>query len=390
MNILYLAHRIPYPPDKGDKIRSYHQLQYLAQRHRVWCAFFVDRPDDWKHVQSIADLCVAAQPVPLHRRPAMLRGIASLLSGGSFTSGFYRSAQMKIKLRAWNSAASFDAAVFFSSSMAPYRCDVNAKRTVLDFCDFDSLKWASYADRGRGFNRLLFALESRRLRKDEYRWLDQFDACTVVTEAELAAMNDHSLTRRVTIIGNGAQITGDAAKSALAGSARIGFVGDMSYPPNVDAVRWFADDVLPRIQQRVENAEFEIVGRSPTREVAALARRPGIRVTGTVDDVGPHLRSFDVSVAPMRMGQGVQNKVLEAMAAGKPVVLTSRAATGVRGVDGRHFVVADDAETTSRRIVELFRDPARRHHIGLSARLHIVEQYSWERELVKLEALLSA
>lgn len=388
MNILYVAHRIPYPPDKGDKIRSFHQVQYLGKRHNVWCACFVDDPADRRHLATLRQWCREVEGVPLSRLSRTLHATLAMGLGGTITEGFYRSAQMGRLLKRWSHAIEFDAAVFFSSSVAQYKSAVTARRMVLDFCDWDSLKWESYASDSRGLKACLYGLEAGRLRRREKYWLKQFDACTVVTEAEAGAWTEATAAGRLYVVGNGRDVGPEPVVLSNNVPPRIGFVGEMSYRPNVDAVRWFAKEVLPRVRQEVSDATFEIVGRRPTREVVKLGRRDGINVTGAVDDVRSHVEQFAVSVAPMRMGRGLQNKVLEAMAASRPVVLSSAAAAGIDAVDQEHFVVADDARAVSDRIIRLLRNPSRRASLGTAARKHVARRYSWEREIGKLEALL--
>ncbi len=389
MKILYLAHRIPYPPNKGDKIRSCHQLRYLSKRHDVWCACFVDDPADLEHLTTLRQWCRNVVGIPLSPRAAALRGAGHLITGRSLTEGFYRSRPMSTVLQRWSQEIGFDAAMFFSSGVASYRPIVAARRSVLDFCDWDSLKWDAYAANAKPPRSLLYRLEARRLRTREDRWLNEFDASVVATEAERRSKPSASNHDRVHVVGNGAIIGPEPAHTSADAAATIGFVGEMSYKPNVDAVCWFADNVLPRVQRAVPQATFDIVGRRPAREVLRLGQRGGVHVTGLVDDVRSRIEQFAVSVAPLRIGQGIQNKVLEAMAASRPVVLSSTAAAGIDAVTGDHFVVADDAQAVSDRIVELLRNPHRRSVLGAAARKHIAKRYSWDRELAKLDAILA-
>lgn len=386
--MLYITHRIPFPPNKGDKIRSCHQVRYLGERHDLWCAFFVDDPEDMRHVEALRPWCRAIRAIPISRHWSMLRGAARMALGGTITEGYLQRRSMKRALHDWCDAVTFDAALVFSSGMAPYKRDIKARRIVLDLCDWDSRKWESYASRSTGLSAAAYALEARRLRQQERRWLNEFDACTIITDAEARAVDLPPSTPRPVVIGNGANVGRSPQISTERAGPRIGFVGQMDYPPNVDAVRWFADDVLPRVRQQVPEATFEIVGRAPARAVRALANRDGIRVTGAVDDVRDRLERHAVSVAPLRMGQGVQNKVLEAMAASRPVVLTSTAAAGIDAVDRKHFVIADDPATMAERIVTLLRNPAMRLEVGTAARQRIAFRYSWPREMAKLETLL--
>ena len=417
MNILYLAHRIPYPPNKGDKLRSFRQLQHLADRHRVWCACFVDDPADLQHKRPLAQHCEALTTVRLHPKQAVLRGLMGLARGGTATESFYRSRAMYKILDNWSASISFDVVVAFSSSMAPYALQVPAKRHVLDLCDLDSRKWFDYARRAAIPIRWLYRMEGRRLADRERAWIDAFDAAMFITESEAGplkrAMSAHSdpwalaradmetaktnrvlkertLSERIHIVGNGVDLPDLQASSPLSdgpgdAAPTVGFVGMMNYRPNVEGVCWFVSQCWPAIRAACPGVRFRIVGRSPTRRIRRLASTPGVTVAGEVDDVGAELRRFDVSVAPLRIARGLQNKVLEAMAWGKPVVLTPQAAEGVAAEHGREFIVAEDAEATAKAVLQLLCDPGERLRLGSAARRFAAERHRWSDRLRDFE-----
>ncbi len=405
MNILYLAHRIPYPPNKGDKLRAWRQLQRLAQHHRVWCGCFVDYADDLRHVEVVRRICVEVAAVRLRRAPALARGLLGLLGGGTVTESYFRHRAMKMALSRWTQRVRFDAVVAFSSSMAPYALAVPTGRRVLDLCDVDSEKWLAYAERARLPMRNFYRAEGRRLAARERQWLAAFDAVTVVTEAEAAHLLGHAEPDRLFVVGNGVEVPSPARAPAAdapvpppqivkppptrANSAPvIGFVGVMDYHPNVDAVRWFVRACWPAIRAALPGATFRIVGRNPTRAVRRLARAPGVIVVGEVIDVSRELSCFDISVAPLRIARGIQNKVLEAMAAGMPVVASSPAATGLAVVDRRHLVIADGATATADAVIRLSGDPAVRRDLGNAAREFVRQQHRWDRALDWFELIV--
>ncbi len=409
MNILYLAHRIPFPPDKGDKLRSFRELEYLSRRHRVWCACFVDTPSDEQFVGPLRAYCQDVAAIQLNRRWAMLRGMSGLLRGGTVTESFYTHTAMQDALHRWRESVRFDAVVVFSSSMAPYALQVPADRRVLDLCDLDSQKWFQYAKASRGPTRWLYRVEGRHLARSERTWIDIFDATLLITEAEAAALDGAVRPGKVHIVGNGVSLPKldkrdgeeaavtwtDQASSATdvpnVSSQRpvVGFVGVMDYQPNIDAVCWFVSECWHDIRAARPDAVFRIVGRSPTRRVHKLAAATGVQVVGAVDDVMKEVRRFDVSVAPMRIARGLQNKVLEAMAAAKPVVLTGKAATGIAGQDGREFLIADHPTDIVVSVVRLLGDQAARRRIGLSARRFVAVNHSWEETLRMFELVVT-
>lgn len=392
MDILYLAHRIPFPPDKGDKLRSFHELEYLSKRHRVWCACFVDTPSDERFVDPLRALCHDVAAVRLHRAPAKLRGLAGLVRGGTLTESFYSHAGMRAALNAWCRSCKFDIVLAFSSSMARYAFQVPADRRVLDLCDVDSQKWIEYAEAARGPARWLYRIEGRRLELKERTWGNTFDATLVVTEAEAASLQGLVTPEKLHIVGNGVSLPDLGEPSDAPGddaAPTVGFVGAMDYRPNIDAVCWFASVCWPRILAACPGVVFRIVGRSPTRRVRRLASVPGVEVVGGVEDVATEVRRFTVSVAPMRIARGIQNKVLEAMAAAKPVVLTTKAAVGIAGCREEVYLVADQPREIVERVAGLLSDPAERERLGLAGRRFVACNHCWEETLRKFELIVT-
>lgn len=413
MNILYLSHRIPYPPDKGDKIRSFHMLEYLARRHRVWCACFVDSPSEERFIEPLRAYCRDLAAIRLNRRLATVRGLVGLAAGGTVTESFYAHAGMRRILSAWCHAVEFDAVVAFSSSMAPYALAVPAKRHVLDLCDLDSQKWIAYGATAKRPARWMYRTEGCRLEERERDWVDRFDATALVTEAEAATLNGRYRPGKIHVVGNGVRLpelyetrspseegrSRDLVGSASTGAAErpmdnaarptVGFVGVMDYRPNIDAMQWFVSKCWPLIHSAVPEAEFRIIGRSPTRRVRRLASLPGVLVVGGVEDVAAELRGLDVSVAPMRIARGIQNKVLEAMAASRPVVLTSVAAQGISARHDEEFLVADRPKRFARCVERLLFDPAERKRLGHAARSFVAVHHCWEETLRRFELIVT-
>jgi sugar transferase (PEP-CTERM/EpsH1 system associated) len=404
MNLLYLAHRIPYPPNKGDKIRAFRQLEWLSRRHRVWCACFLDDPADVPAVAALRRICHECAVVPLSRSAAALRAAAALPAGKTMTTAYYRHGSMQRILDRWCHEVSFDAVLAFSSSMAPYALGVPAPRRVLDLCDVDSQKWRDYAEQSRGPTRWLYRTEGRRLRRDERAWCALFDAVTLITDAEARTLDEHARASTVHVVGNGVDLPEDSMHPTVRARTHqpnesqrvvqqevpvVGFVGVMNYRPNQDAVTWFCREVWPRIRAAFPKSVFRIVGRHPTRRVRELHGRAGVHVVGEVPNIGEEIRRFDVSVAPLRIARGIQNKVLEAMAHAKPVILSPSAAKGINAMDGVHFFTESSAELFARRAIHLLADPTERQRIGSAARAYVAAHHQWDAELTKLEHIVT-
>jgi sugar transferase (PEP-CTERM/EpsH1 system associated) len=387
MKILYLAHRIPYPPNKGDKIRSYHTIKHLAKRHEVWCACFVDDPRDFAHVEPLAKICREVVALPLRRGRAVFGAALNLAIDESASQGFYRSAAMARAVTELSRKVGFDALLVYSSSMAPYAGYVQAGRKVIDLCDLDSRKWADLARVCPLPKRWILQAEALRLAEAECVANRRFDATVLVGQHEAEGWNPPRRDR-VHFICNGVNVPPEGDLGSYE-SLDVGFVGDMGYLPNEQAVLWFAREVWPAVRGSVDGARFVIVGRSPSRRVRGLAGVDGVDVIGEVPEVGPHLARLRCAVAPLLVARGIQNKVLEAMAAARPVVATSRAAAGIDCPVGSHLSVADQPREYAAAVVGLLADPERAREIGLRARRFVQQRHDWNVQMSRMESLLT-
>jgi sugar transferase (PEP-CTERM/EpsH1 system associated) len=304
------------------------------------------------------------------------------------TESIYGVPAMRQILRRWSAAVEFDAVVAFSSGMAPLALEVPAPRRILDLCDLDSEKWRDYACLSRWPLGGLYRSEADRLADREQEWARLFDRTVLITEAEAEPLRARVPEARLHVVSNGVDIPALIERPKPAHPSTVGFVGAMDYFPNVDAVCWFVAECWGRVRKAVPDAVFCIVGRSPTRRVRRLARVPGVAVVGGVDDIGAEVRGFDTAIAPMRIGRGLQNKVLEAMAYGKPVVLTGKAVTGISGVHGRDYVVADDPEAFAAAVIQLLRDAEQRDRLGQNGRRFVRAHHQWESELRRFERIV--
>lgn len=391
MNILYLAHRIPYPPNKGDKLRCFRFLKQLSKRHRVWCACYVDTPEDQQYVTPLQAYCEDVAAITLNRKQAMFRGLVGLIRGKTFTEWYYRHPEMKEALGQWCRNVSFDVVVAFSSSMVRYAYRVPTNRRVLDLCDLDSQKWLDYADDSIGPMRWLYRLEGRRLERKEQWWSYTSDATVVITQAEANGLKQYVSTDKLHVVTNGVDIPKPLQTpiNPLQQSTpiTIGFVGVMDYRPNVDAVQWFVNHCWSELREAYPRCEFRIVGRNPSRRVQKLNDISGVTVVGEVDDIADELCKFNVSIAPMRIARGLQNKVLEAMAAGVPVVLSSKAARGINGDHDQTYMVADTPDQIIRNISKLLSNPALHQRMSMTAKQFVSLHHNWNEILRKFELI---
>jgi len=394
-DLLLLVHRMPYPPNKGDKIRSWHLLRHLAQRYRVHLATFVDDPDDWQHVPTVQALCASSHFASLSPRAARLRSLGAVLRNRSLSYDYYRDAGLQRWVDQAMRQHGIGRIVVFSSPMAQYAEAWPQARRVIDFCDVDSDKWRQYAERKPWPASALFGYEASRLLRYERQVAASFDASLFVSapEADLFRRLAPESAARTGCFSNGVDTAffapGDYANPFASGEKALVFCGAMDYWPNIDAVQWFAAEVLPALRQRDPAVRLVIVGARPAAEVQALAAQPGIAVTGTVPDVRAYVAHAALSVAPLRIARGIQNKVLEAMAMGKAVLVTPQALEGIDAEVGRELLLAEDAAQWIAAAAGALAGPQSvRDALGSAARARVLADYSWDARLAPLDRMI--
>jgi len=385
-DLLLLIHRIPYPPNKGDKIRSYHLLKHLARDYRVHLATFVDDPDDWQHVPTVEKMCASSHFAALNPLLARVRSMKALVKNRSLSLDYYRDATLERWVDQTVAAHKIQRVLVFSSAMAQYADKYPDARRVVDFCDVDSDKWRQYAEKKSWPMSWLYRHEARQLLSYERQVAREYDASLFVSapEADLFRQLAPESDARIGFFSNGVDtdyFSPDCAGASpfKEGERAIVFTGAMDYWPNVDAVQWFASEVFPTLRERFANLRFYIVGARPASAVQALGQQPGIVVTGTVPDVRPYIAHARVAVAPLRIARGIQNKVLEAMAMATPVVVSPQALEGIDAEPGTELVLAEDAAGFVRAVCEL--RSAQNTPMGRAARARVERQYSWPSNL---------
>ena len=397
MDILFLCHRIPYPPDKGDKIRSHAMLTHLAKRHRVHLACFVDDPADMAHADTVRQLaggeCLF---VPLGRFRKLVSAAKAVLSGQPITTAWFGSAKITQWIDALLQGQRIDRTVVFSSAMAPYVLDnhvLDARRSILDLVDIDSDKWRQYAAHLRGPLRWIYQREASKLFQLERDAALRFGTTLLVSpyEAQGFATMVPNAASHIQSLSNGVNCAyfapGNFGNPFAANEMPIVMTGRMDYRPNVDGAEWFYREVLPLLAKDLPRAKFYVVGAKPSRSLSALAGSNMV-VTGQVEDVRPYLQYAAAIVAPLKMARGVQNKVLEAMAMAKPIVATHEATRALAVTSGIHLWVEDTPQGFARAVIAAIEGPDR-FHVARSARNYVERHHDWERNLAALDELLS-
>ncbi len=392
--LLYLTHRVPYPPNRGDRIRSYHMLRFLAAHHDVDLACLMDEPVTQDCQLTLNAWCRRTAIVPLSRCSRWLRAMASLARGESATVGLFYSPQLVKVLENWLATTSYDWVIAYCSSMAQYLRIENVKQStqVVDLVDIDSQKWFDYADNSKGPVSWLFRWEGNRVRKLEQQIAAQTQMQWVVSDAEAQLFREFCPQANVHSVPNGVDLE-HFSLSARQTETRPGecvFVGALDYRANVDGVTWFCEQVWPQVHARYPTSKFVIVGRNPTSAVNRLARQPGVEVVGTVPDVLPYLQRGQVVVVPLRIARGIQNKVLEALAVGKPVIASLPALEGLAVVPGNEALAAETPAQWVKAITRLLDDQHECRRLCKAARTFVSTHHNWKTCLERLNDWLNS
>jgi polysaccharide biosynthesis protein PslH len=393
-NILLLTHRIPFPPDKGDKIHTYHLLRHLGQKHRLMVGTFVDDAKDEQHVPTVRGMCSELYAARLYPLMARLRGVTGLLREEPLTVAYYRDAGLARWVSTQAANDGVDAVIVHSSSMLQYAELVQAP-LIADLNDVDSVKWADYGETHAWPMSWVYRREAAHLLKAERRGAQRARMSLFATEREVDLFKSLApeSANRVFVLGNGVDThyfspqAGSPSPYAT-GELPIVFVGTMDYWPNVDAVTWFAQSILPGLRQRWPNARFHIVGRNPTAAVRALASE-SVHVAGTVPDTRPWLQHAAAVVAPLRVARGILNKVLEAMAMARPVVATPACADSLRATHDQHLCVAANEAEFVQQLDGVLSNALRADRLAAAAREFVCSAYSWDERMATLDGYLA-
>ncbi|MCF6353706.1 MAG: TIGR03087 family PEP-CTERM/XrtA system glycosyltransferase [Candidatus Polarisedimenticolaceae bacterium] len=393
--LLFLVHRIPFPPNKGDKIRSYHLLKFLLKQYRVFLGAFIDDKADWKHVSQLQDWCEESCFIELNPAQAKIKSLQGLFLKQPLTLPYYASDQLQTWVDQTIQQHNIQRTLVFSSAMAQYLLAPKYGKIcrVIDFVDVDSDKWQQYSERKPWPLSWVYKREAQELLCFEREVAMQFDASLFVSSAEAQFFKERvpDCAERVDHFNNGVDTEyfspDENFPTPYNESEKVlVFSGAMDYWPNVDAVIWFARDVLPKIRAQHPDVRFFIVGSNPTDAVQQLAAYPGVVVTGFVLDIRPYLQHATFAVVPMRVARGIQNKVLEAMAMAKSVLVTPSGIEGIDAEPDKDVVMADNSESLVRQSLLLLRQNG--SAMGAKAREFVCKNFNWNENLPKVGELL--
>jgi len=393
--LLFLCHRIPFPPNKGDKIRSFNILKMLNERFDIYLGCFIDDPYDERYVSELRQYCNELFYLNQNKTLAKIKGLTSFLTGKAITLPYYYDRHMSDWVSATVDNKHINKIFIYSSSMAQY-CEgemYSHCHRVIDFVDVDSDKWRQYAEKKSGISKFVFNREFHKLAEYEDVICQQFDVSLFVSPDEAKLFKKRQpIEHQVKVSGllNGVDVAffdpdiEHGKESLVPREPFISFTGAMDYWANIDAVLWFVEHVWPDIKCRIPDVKFVVAGGNPSNEIVALGKDSSIIVTGRVNDMRPFIEQSACAVAPLRIARGIQNKVLEAMALNKPVVCTSMAMEGINAPANEKVRIEDSATAFADACVEFIKTNTESNN-----RQWILNNFTWQQTLAQLPQLIS-
>jgi sugar transferase (PEP-CTERM/EpsH1 system associated) len=395
--ILFLAHRIPFPPDRGDKIRSHHVLKRLAEIAPVHVATLAEDEFDLAEESALAAMA-ASYHLARRSKPLPLAGLEALASGKPVSVTAFHSSALEGYVANVLATRPIGAIYVFSGQMGHYVPESFKGRVVMDFVDVDSAKFEAYGAKKSGPRGWIDAREGRELAREEARLARRADISLLISDEErdlFVSRLPSDVRADVRTMGNGLdaeffdpESVGQASELAAIAGPKIVFTGQMDYAPNIEAAERAIHGIMPMVREACADATFHVVGRNPPESLAACHGANGNFVWGRVPDMREWLKAADIALVPLDIARGVQNKVLEAMAMRLPVVLSPGAATGIPATDGEHFLIGERDEDLAQAVIGLLQSPDRAGAMGAGAREWIVDHASWQAALAPLAGWL--
>lgn len=398
--LLYLCHRIPYPPNKGDKITTFNVLKFLNKHYDVYVGCFIDDPNDKQYKHKVSELCKECFFVDLNPSIAKLKGLSAFGRGEPITLPYYRSSKMAHWVDQTVRDNNISKAFIYSGCMAQYVLTPGTKNLhkVMQFADIDSDKWRQYASASKGVMSKVYMREYRTLAEYEKYVADQFSVSCFISDTEASLFREtveRNIQTKVKTLSNGidSEYFSPLAPSTLSENFSLDdenyivFTGAMDYRPNIETVIWFTQNIWSEVIKQCPNSKFYIVGSSPPKQVTDLSKLPGVVVTGRVDDVRPYLAKAKAAVAPMQMARGIQNKILEAMAMERPVMTSKRGIEGLEDYPEESLYVTDSQQSMTEWVINKLNTPP---YIAADSREWLEEHYSWDAKLTPLLNYLGA
>jgi sugar transferase (PEP-CTERM/EpsH1 system associated) len=391
MNVLYLCHRFPYPPKRGGKIRPFNMIRHLHDAgHQVTVCSLARSAAEAEEGAGIAPHCSAFHMGQVSEPLQFARMIVRLPLVTPSSMGYFHSPELAAKVKELLASQSWDLIFVHCSSVAPYVAHVTNVPKILDFGDMDSQKWLEYAHYKPFPLSLGYTLEGHKMLWAEKRLARRFDLCTATTRAEWETLEGYGTGVATNWFPNGVDAGFFSPSDGAYDADTISFIGRMDYYPNQECMQRFCDQVWPLLRAQRPQMKLLIVGADPSPAMKALGQRPGVTVTGSVPDVRPYIRGSALMVAPLAIARGTQNKILEAMAMGVPVVTSRVAAGGVDAEPEAHLLVADTPAEIAAAVLRVTGDPAERRRLAQSGRERMLSHHDWARSMQRLDAIIES
>jgi sugar transferase (PEP-CTERM/EpsH1 system associated) len=383
MKLLFTANRFPYPPYRGDKLKIYHLAKRLAQKHELHLVTFLQDKEDLQYLPELQQIFTEIHLVPLSRMQSYRNSLFAFFRKEPFQVRYFHSAAMAEKIKQLQQLHDYDAVHVQHLRMAQYWARDKSLPRILDLPDAYSLYWKRRIGTSKGLFRAFTRLEQKRV-LDYEAILEDYDLSLVCSREDRDYLREERGIGNVALLPNGVDLETFSGNHDYSSSRTLLFTGNMDYAPNVDAVIYFATEILPLIRKTVPDAQFVIAGQRPVKKVLALAGAD-IRVTGFVKDLATCYATAAVVVAPLRFGAGTQNKVLEAMAMGVPVVSRNIGFNGLNIHSGEGVILAMETEAFANACVRLLQSETERRRIGEAGKAAVRRQFDWDVIAARLE-----
>jgi sugar transferase (PEP-CTERM/EpsH1 system associated) len=390
VRIFFICLRVPFPPDRGDKIATFNAIRHLSAQHEVHVFCLGDGARDLDNIAGLSDYTNSVTAVPVGGMTIKLRALKALIMGRPLSVAALDEPKLHAAIQRKFAELRPDLVFVYSCNVAQFAEHFPHVPRIIQFGDLDSLKWRQYAERSRIPLKWIYAIEENRLLAYERLVARSFSQALVHTEIERRDFRRLVPGVPVALVGNGVDLDYFRPTASAKQPASIVFTGVMDYRPNVDAVVWFCNDILPLVRAEVANANFTICGSRPVRAVRRLAKLGGVTATGWVADTRPYLDRAEVFVAPLRIARGVQNKLLEALAMGLPCVASAAAWRGTQIANGEGILATDDPRQFAKYVIRLLLDAEWRAEVGRRARAVAEADYRWEVQMAHLDQVIAA
>lgn len=377
MKIAVITPYLPYPPDTGGKIRSFYLLRGLSRYHTVdlFTVYYGSRPD---HTEALHNLCSGVYMVQLCKNSTSISRLTRFLDPLPPLVEYFHTPASLTEVHQRLQAGHYDLLVADEICMAPYIHGLPGPKLVIRH-KVDHLHYRDVAAiKPFSFRRVLEWLDIYKLQRYERCSMSEFDAAVCCSEDDAAAIRALNPEGPVVVIGNGVDLDYFVPLEEVSGPPALLYVGTMHYYPNIDAVHCFFQKIHPHLVRLMPDVQVFIVGHNPSADVLAWQRLPGVKVTGSVPDIRPYLAKSTVTIVPLRLGRGTRLKILESIAAGRPVVSTSVGAEGLGLRHGEHILIADDPVEFARQTAELLCSRDLRQRLVAAAQPFVAARYSWQ------------